>query len=122
MRSETNRCKIERSADERTAKDRCGQKKSSHKNLRGRIRSTAEEKDAFNKLQRLFVKPTTLHLFNQTHQLYIDVDASKEYGTRVVCYHSKNETKIGQVLIEPILFLSRMLTDAETRYWLREIN
>ena len=81
------------------------------------------ELDAFHHLQSLFAQPTTLTHFVPTRQLFMDIDASKDWGFGVMIFHSKGE-KIppSAASVEPILFLSKMLTDGEKRYWLTELE
>lgn len=76
------------------------------------------ELDAFHHLQSIFARPKMLVHFDSTRQLFADIDASKEFGFGVMIYHSKSH-KLPPIpaSVEPILFLSRMLTSAETRYW-----
>ena len=81
------------------------------------------ELDAFHHLQTLFARPKNLAHFDHARQLYADVDTSKEFGFGVMIYHSKIEKlPISSTSVEPILFLSRMLTPAESRYWLKELE
>ena len=48
----------------------------------------------------------------------MNLNASKAFGFGAVLYHSKDdEFSLKKTSIEPVLFLSRLLTDAETRYW-----
>lgn len=79
---------------------------------------TPKELNAFHHLQRLFARPTLLAHFNLKRQLYINIDASKEFGFGAHVYHTKTDTESisGPKNTEPILFLSWLLTDAETRY------
>ena len=89
------------------------------------------EIDAFNQLQGAFSRPTFLVHFDKTRVLYIDVDASKERGFGIMVYHVK--PKDGQEVIvtsippkrtdvEPIMFLSKVLSPAESRYWPTELE
>lgn len=71
----------------------------------------------------------------------MDLDASKEFGSGAYVYHSSEDGKAAfeaqfeaqsedgkavsapkQKTQQPIFFLSRLLTDAETRYWLTELE
>lgn len=98
-----------------------------------------KELNAFHHLQKLFSRPTMLSHFLPKRQLYIDLDASKEFGFGAHVYHLRTDltkpppdgTSIPvstsspaptQKDTEPILFLSRVLTDAETRYWPTELE
>ena len=83
---------------------------------------------AFWKLQCLFSHPGILVHFNHLCQLYINIDASKERGLGAIAYHESELTpsiKDGnpkQKAIQPILFMSHLLTDAETHYWPTELE
>lgn len=97
---------------------------------------TPKELNAFHQLQKLFASPSILHHFNEWRQLFIDLDASKEWGLGAVIYHivddegqqGPSSTQAGttdfpkQKSQQPILFLSRLLTEAETRYWPTELE
>lgn len=57
----------------------------------------------------------------------MDLDASKAYGFGVMIYHVRGEPKEGQFKfrredIEPICFLSKGLTTAESHYWPTELE
>ena len=74
-------------------------------------------------------------ILTKKRQLYVDLDASKEFGFGAHVYHS-SEDKESRLSIpansgisspkqksqQPILFLSRLLTNAETRYWPTELE
>jgi len=82
---------------------------------------TKRELASFEALQGLLSKPTYLVHFDSARQLYIDLDSSKAFGVGAVVYHVK-EDRVGadgypkRTNIKLILFLSRMLSPAETRY------
>ena len=105
------------------------------------------ELDAFNMLQDVFRKPTFLTHHDPKRQLYVDVDASKRFGFGAIVYHvkdkvdsqpqakgavndnsqypsqkDKDKTGVRRSDIEPILFLSKCLIPAETRYWPTELE
>lgn len=48
---------------------------------------TPKELNAFHQLQKLFASPSILHHFNKWRQLFVDLDASKEWGFGAVIYH-----------------------------------
>ena len=78
---------------------------------------TPKELNAFHQLQGIFASPTLLHHFNEKRQLYIDLDASKEFGFGAYIYYSTDlSSPLKQKSQQPILFLSRLLTDTEIRY------
>ena len=79
--------------------------------------ATNDEISAFNHLQEVFRKPTFLAHFDAGRRLYIDLDASKAYGFGVVAYHTAGDPgkseDISKLKIQLILFLSKVLTEAE---------
>ena len=85
---------------------------------------TDEEISSFEKLQELFASPEILTHFDPSRTLYIDVDASTEVGFGAYAYHVKAESNglPKQKSIQPILFLSKLLTPAESRYWPTELE
>ena len=76
----------------------------------------------------MFVRLTILIPHNPKQGLYIDLDGSKEFGFEAMAYHSKrrddNEAResLKKTEVEPILFLSKLLNEAENRYWLTELE
>ena len=86
---------------------------------------TPEEIESFNLLQKALTSETYLHHRDPARQLYIDLDASKKYGFGVVVYHVKNDpldNSFPRTDVQPILFLSKLLNAAETRYWPTELE
>ena len=87
---------------------------------------TPSELDSFHQLQSLFSRLTILIHYDLKRQLYADMDASKEFGFRAHIYHMKEShgstTTLGPKSMESILFLSKSLANAETRYWLTELE
>ena len=102
---------------------------------------TPKEFAAFHQLQQLFSSPTILTHYDPKRQLYIDMDSSKEGGHGAYAYHTSDKMKVpkegnakvkrGEVMvnpppkqktIQPILFLSRELTDVEMKYWPTEME
>ena len=73
---------------------------------------------AFHTLRdELAAKPGLYH-FKPDRELYIFVEASKERGIGAAAYQMKDaETAYSKTGLVPIIFLSRTLTPAETRYW-----
>ena len=108
--------------------------------------ATAAELTAFETLQTLLSQPSYLIHFNPYWVLYIDIDASKDFGFGVVIYHGWEEASAGSAdsmkaenssstrvatgyttttkrsKIRPIMFLSRLLTEAERNYWPTELE
>ena len=124
---------------------------SKHKTTAARLRlekPTPKELNAYHQLQQMFARPTMLHHHDPKRQLYVDLDASKEWGLAAHVYHVKEDLpkpsagtdlhtnmkaatkKTGkatadhpkQKSLQPILFLSRQLKPAETRYWPTELE
>ena len=61
---------------------------------------------------------------NHFRQFYMDVDFSKKRKKSVMRYHFKQiiESYSVRFMIEPIMFLSRRITNAEFRYWFIELK
>ena len=59
--------------------------------------------------------------FDATRTLWIDLDASKEFGFGIIIFHVKEGTPIDRwpqrTSVQPIIFLSRLLLLAEQNYW-----
>ncbi len=85
---------------------------------------TPRELDIYRHLQRLFSRPSILTHFQLKRQLYIDLDALKEWGIGAHVYHCRDDTVTAskQKSMKSILFRSRLLADAETRYWPTELK
>ena len=84
-----------------------------------------KEAASFESLQRAFAHPSFLHHFDEKRTLLIDLDASKQGGFGAMIYQIEGELKGDyptRTQIRPILFLSRLLKDAETRYWPTEME
>ena len=83
---------------------------------------------SFHALQEALSPPTTLVHHNANKTLWIDLDASKEFGFGAVAFHTarKNVLLEGKwpfnTLMPPILFLSRLLTAAEKYFWPTELE
>lgn len=78
---------------------------------------------SFQAIQDAFAQPTFLTYFDPTQTLYIDVDASKERGFGAVAYHIKDgNSKSTPHSVMPIIFLSKCLTPAQSRYWPTELE
>lgn len=90
---------------------------------------SSEELDSFNQLQSAFSRASFLVHFDSKRGLFIDVDASKERGFGVTVYHIKDVTNPENITtppsrtaLEPIMFLSKMLSTAEKNYWPTELE
>jgi hypothetical protein len=97
---------------------------------------TPTELEAFNNLQQHFKDPLFLCHHNPDRTLFIHQDSSKERGHGMMAFHMRfndpsykgltppnwQKTPPQPHQIQPILFLSRMLSSAETRYWPTELE
>ena len=91
---------------------------------------TSQKLQIFNQLQAMFFKSIILAHFNLIWQLYIDLNALKEFRFRAHVYHHWSDREIKaesisdekQKNMKSIYFLSSLLADAETRYWLIELK
>ncbi|SLM33512.1 reverse partial [Lasallia pustulata] len=86
---------------------------------------TETEKEAFKFLQKSFDKPTFLTFFDRQRQLYIDIDGSKQWGFGIMVYHIKGDpggNDFPRKSIQPVMFLSKLLNDAERNYWPTELE
>ena len=86
---------------------------------------TPTELAAFDSLQEVLSKPSFLAHFDPARTLFIDLDASKVFGFGAMIYQISGELDRPyprRSQIKPVLFLSRLLKDAETRYWPTELE
>lgn len=97
---------------------------------------TPTELEAFHNLQQHFKDPLFLCHHNPERTLFIDQDSSKERGHGIMAFHNQydnpsykgtappnwQKTPPQPHQIQPILFLSRMLSSAETKYWPTELE
>ena len=91
---------------------------------------TGLEIASFETLQATLSKPSYLAHVDTKRPLFIDLDASKEFGFGAMLYYVKEpflkDSLEGKYpprhAIEPVLFLSRLVTDAESRYWPTELE
>ena len=120
---------------------------SKHKSIAARLRlekPTPSKLNVYHQLQGVFARPTILHHHNPKKQIYVDLDASKEWGFAAHVYHVKNELQkdsgtksiadkhqtgikpvaeyFKQKSQQPILFLSRQIKPVKSRYWPTELE
>lgn len=87
---------------------------------------TRKEEASFEALQKALGETSILIHFNPKRVLWIDLDGSKEHGFGIMIFHLRDG--IAQDIaplrthIEPIMFLSRLLTSAEMNYWPTELE
>ena len=87
---------------------------------------TPKELNAYHQLQKMFARPTMLHYHDPKRRLYVDLDASKEWGLAAHVYHVKedhlrkdseeNMDHSKQKSLRPILFMSRQLRPAKVNF------
>ena len=86
------------------------------------------EEESFRSLQDALSQPCILVHFDSGRVLWIDLDASKAFGFGAVIFHVKAGYTVpegkwpARTAIEPIMFLSKMLSTAETHYWPTELE
>lgn len=85
---------------------------------------TFEERESFRILQEAFELPIFLYHFDPTRKLYIDLDASKQYGFAAIIYHVEGDPDgdFPSTKVQPIMFLSKCLNSAEQNYWPTELE
>ncbi len=90
--------------------------------------SSTIEIEAYNQLQSNFSRARWSTHYNRIRQLYVDVDASKK-EFEIIMYHLKEsvDEKLRQRSfskrdVESILFLSKTLFSAKSRYWSTELE
>ena len=81
----------------------------------------------FQILQTLIFKLSYLVHSDLARRLYVDLDASKKFDFDAIIYHVKlinwNDIEYSsRKIIQSIMFLSRLLASAKTRYWLTELK
>ena len=86
--------------------------------------SIFSELDSFHQLQSLFSKLIILIHYNLKCQLYTDMNTLKEFSFRAHVYHIKKSHSFttDQKSMKLILFLNKVLANAETQYWLTELE
>ena len=86
--------------------------------------STESEVKSFQDLQKAFSSLIFLIHFDFSRRLYIDLDVFKEWGFAVIIYHVVEdlENSFSRIDVQSILFLSKMLNQAEQNYWLIELK
>lgn len=88
---------------------------------------TKLELTAFQETQNALSKASILIHFDPSRTLWVDLDASKQ-GFGVMVFHTKREWKDesgkwpARTAVEPIMFISRLLTTAEAVYWPTELE
>ncbi len=87
-----------------------------------------QELTSFLSIQEALSWPSTLVHYNPEKILWIDLDASKEFGFGAMVFHTTSGETISEErwpsanTIQPILFLSRLFAPAEKNYWPTELE
>jgi len=93
-----------------------------------RIDPSPQELASFEELQRIICEKLMTHHPNPDKQLFLQLDGSIQRGFGVMVYHLKDGCKwepgrtIPSTDIEPVMFLSRCLTQAELKYGSSELE
>ena len=85
----------------------------------------ALKKTFFSILQTLLSRFSYLVHVDKARQLFVNLDESKIFDFEAMIYHVKNWNEKNyskRFQIQPILFSSRLLISAETRYWFIELE
>jgi hypothetical protein len=87
---------------------------------------TGEKRATFGELQRTLYYDSVLAMFDQSRQLLIDFDISKQRSIKAMAYHVDVVGPItsypARTKVQPILFISRLLRQAEMKYWPTELE
>ena len=84
---------------------------------------TKKKIDFFHDLKQAFTKPSFLVHHDPNRPLFIDLDASKAWGFAAMVYHVKGDAGgFNRTAVQPIMFLSKMLNQAEQNYWPTELE
>ena len=89
---------------------------------------TPQEYLSFLSIQEALSQPLTLVYHDPDKTLWIDLDASKEFGFGAVVFHISTDENLPQgrwptnSSVKPILFPSWLLTNAERNYWPTELE
>lgn len=99
-----------------------GRQRKQYSSKKRLLEPTEEQMVSFQLLQDALSRPSILVHFSDDRILWIDLDASKEWGFGAVVFHVKDDKKVAEgkwpvrTDMEPILFISRLLTSAERNY------
>ena len=70
----------------------------------------------------MFKEPIFLIYYDLKRRLYTDIDVSKKGFGAIIYYVKKDKSVFGKEDIELIIFLSKIFTPAEIRYWSTELE
>ena len=82
---------------------------------------------SYEYLQIKFSKSSFLIYFEAMKLTFIDVDVSKKRNFKIIIFHVQNNFEKNDIIIikneiQSIMFFSKILIDAETRYWLIKLK
>lgn len=95
---------------------------------------TKEKKKSFQAIQANFLELSFLFHLDSERPIYADVDSSKVYGHGAIIYQVKGDSDLFTIIkdgkaehfsrnsIQPILFLSKLLSAVEKNYWPTELK
>ena len=89
---------------------------------------TPQELASFQSIQEALSQPSTLVHHDPEKVLWINLNASKEFGFGAIVFHTASNEALpeGRCLsttsVQPIFFLSRLLISAERNYWPTELE
>lgn len=85
---------------------------------------TYVERQSFKDLQDAFREPTFLTHYDRTCRLYVDLDASKQWGFAAMVYRVLGDPDgpFPRTAVQPMLFLSKCLNGAERNYLPTELE
>lgn len=89
---------------------------------------TPQELASFQSIQDALSQPSTLVHHDPEKILWIDLDASNEFGFGAMIFHIAANEALPEgrwpstTSVQPIFFLSRLLTSAERNYWPTELE
>ncbi|PNS18780.1 hypothetical protein CAC42_5319 [Sphaceloma murrayae] len=89
------------------------------------VEADEELVESFMAVQKAFDAESMLVHFDRSRPLYIHLDASKQRGFGVMVAHLKGDEVTDDPVrtrTEPVLFLSKVLSTAERRYWATELE
>lgn len=90
--------------------------------------ATPRQLASFEGIQAALSKPITLAHHDPNKILWIDLNASKEFGFGAVIFHINEENELTEgtwplkTSIRSLIFLSRLLSPAESHYWPTELE
>lgn len=87
---------------------------------------TSAEKESFEILQAQLTETSYLAHWNFDATTFVKIDASKERGFGVMIFHLEGDSWDGRNIpvnsVQPVMYLSKVLTKAETRYQATELE